>query len=586
MRRILIAMSRRFAGVIGLCVLLWASSTPGLCAQGSVELKLAGRELYVGEAAELVIQVSVFQDCEPPEAPEIPGATLRINQEASESTFTSIVNGRMTASHSRTYRGELTPLVPGELTIPPIAVRVDGAVQHTQPVKVVVKPSDADQFLAVEISVGGRSRIYVGQRVPLTMTIWLKPARYGNQLLDAGDMLRQIRAIDLGPFNPQVSKVTRRVRPGTNPAEQFYAYEFTADYAAERPGQLAFDNVVVGVAYPAARGTRNLRARPNMQSVEVLPVPMAGRPANFAGAVGLFDIKISAEPTNVRVGDPIELTIEIFGEGPVETLPPPLLADNERLAEGFRLPTESLAGETKDARRRFKVTIRAKRDDVKEIPPIEYPYFDPNAERFVVAHSAAIPLSVAASAEVAGPDVTMSQRVGAGDSANLQALDGLRDIETSESVLLASATAITPGLVSGVIGIPVAAFLLTWGAVTYVQARTADPARRRRQTALRTAQKQIARARSLPPGEMAGVITAALAGYLADRTGEPAARFTGTAAEEYLRARAVPPETVAQWAALVGRCEELAYAGGAHAGEDALCEQTVVCLKALERRRL
>ena len=85
---------------------------------------------------------------------------------------------------------------------------------------------------------------------------------------------------------------------------------------------------------------------------------------------------------------------------------------------------------------------------------------------------------------------------------------------------------------------------------------------------------------------MAGVITATLAGYLADRAGQPAARFTGAAAFEFLRGRDVPVEIVERWATLVRACDELAFAGGAHADRAALVDEAVACLKALERRKL
>jgi hypothetical protein len=474
-------------------------------------------------------------------------------------------------------------------------------VLTTQAVKLTVHPSDADQLLAVEVS-AGRSRLYVGQRVQLTMTIWVKPARYGNQLLDAPQMLRQVSPIEFGPFPLQVSRVTRRPRPGSDPAELWYAYEFVTSFVAERPGPLTFDNLEVGLAYPGRAGIRHLRARPTVSPAEVLPVPMEGRPPDYNGAVGLFDIEVGANPTEVRVGDPIDLTIDIFGDGPLETLPPPLLSANARLTDGFRLPGEQLAGEVQDGRRRFKLTIRARRDDVTEIPAIEYPYFDPDAERFVVARSDPVPLTVTPAAEIAPPPPTSPRGPSAGPSATaLQALDGLRDIETAERMLLADLRPITPRLVGSVALAPPAVFLLAWTGLTWVQRRTADPARRRRQTALRTARKRIARARGLPPRDTARELTAALTGYLADRLNEPPARFTGSAALDLMRAREVPDDLIEQWALLVQGCEEASWgtglrpvncqaggltSNGTPASGELLRTQAVTCLTALERHQL
>lgn len=590
-------MQRLIPTILLTSVLLAASALP-VHAEPTVELKIGSRQVYVGEAVDVSVEISDYQSCEAPEVPTIPNATLRFGSTPSSREFTSIVNGRVTQSRTRSYQGELTPLAVGDLTIPPISVTVDGRVLKTKEVQLKVRPSDADQLFFVDISVG-RNRLYVGQRVPLTMIVWVKPARYGNQVLTAEQMLGQVRPIEMGPFPRQINNDPRRARPrpGGQPDDLFYAFEFATEFVAERPGKLTFDDIELGLAYPTAGGTRNLRARPTVQPVDVLPIPMEGRPANFNGAVGLFDIKTSAEPTNVRVGDPIELTIEIFGDGPLDTLPPPVLSADTRLAESFRLPTEQLAGETQNARRRFKLTIRAKRDDVAEIPPIEYPYFDPSAERFVVARSKPIPLTVAPAAEIALPEM-FTRATSAGNAPpTLQALDGLHDIETSETALLATTSPVTPALIASVMFAPPALFLLSWAGLAVAQKRAGDPARIRRQAALRTAQQRIAQARSQalrariasngsPTAELPREITAALAGYLADRLAEPPARFTGPAALDFLRAHHVPDTLLETWAGVVQRCDEAAFAGGTAADGEALATQALACLKAMERQKL
>lgn len=590
-------MQRTTAATYWLLVLALAAAAPRADAQATVELKIAGRDLYVREAVDVHIEIRDFQTCEPPEPPALPNAVLRQRGESSDMMQTSIINGRMTQSRSRTYAYELTPLAVGELVVPPIPVKVDGRVLTTRAVTLTVSPSDADQLFAVDVTTG-RSRLYVGQRVPLSMTIWLKPARYRGRLLQIDEMIQMIRPIRFGPFPlPARPTASRRPLPGGDPSEPYYAYEFVTTFIPERPGPLALD-IEAGIEYPMHTGARNLRAQANVEPAEVLPVPMDGRPAAFAGAVGLFAIEAAAKPTSVRVGDPIELTIEVFGDGPVETLPPPLLSENEPLNLGFRVPGEPLAGEMQDGRRRFRLTVRAKRDDVAEIPAIEYPYFDPDAERFVVARSKPIPLAVAPAAEVALLEIAGPRGETPGSAAStLQTLDGLRDIETSESALLAQVAPITPGAVASVMFVPPAAFAVLWIGATCIHRRTADPARRRRQSALRTARRRIGRARdslrgaaqaggAAGPSQLPAEIAAALTGYLADRCNEPPARFTGLSAVEFLRQRGVGADLAARWADLVQRCEEASFAGGVPADGDALVRQALECLGALERQKL
>ncbi len=581
-------MKGRIRGTFWPAAWLAAGLATATFAQATVELKVRSREVFVGEACELIVQVADFQSCEKPEIPPIPNAIIREAGGPSDSQFTSIINGRVTQSRTRSYQYELTPQTVGELVIPPVSVKVDGRVLKTPELKLNVRPSDADQLFAIEIS-AGRNRVYVGQRVPLTMTVWVKPARYGGVLLDATTMLQQMRPIELGPFPRQVRNDYRRPRPrpGAEPDDLYYCYQFATNVVPERPGPLTFDNIELGLDYPTRTGSRSLRARPVADPIEVLPVPMEGRPAEYAGAVGLFDIAVDAQPTEVRVGDPIELTIDIFGDGPVETLPPPLLGSNPALTENFRLPTEQLTGQMEQGRRRFRVTIRAKREDVNEIPSIEYPYFDPDAERFVIARSKPIPLTVRPAAEASPQEVGRARVSGpAIDPAALQALDGLHDIETSEAALLANRDSVSQWAVTALMVVPPAVFGLSWAGIAYVRRRTADPARQRRQAALPAARRRITRARSLAPRDQAREVAAALVGYLADRLNEPPGRFTATESAIFLRQRSLPPRIVEQWAAVVDRCEQAAFAGSSLPDGDSLCSQALACLRALERHKL
>ena len=557
---------------------------PALHAQVTVQLKIGGSQAFVNEAFQVAIEIANFQSSESPEFPEIAGCTVRQLGGASESSFVQIINGQRTESHTRTHTYELTPHAVGELVIPPIPVQVDGRVLTTRETKVQVRASDAEELLAVEIA-AGRGRIYVGQRVQVTLSIWVKPARYGNQLLDADSMIRLVQPINVRPFEPP-ARVSQRRRAFGKTETTYYVYELTANFIADRTGPLSFDDVEIGLAYPVGSGYRNLRSHATVEPVEVLPIPMEGRPANFNGAVGLYSIEASASPASVRVGDPIELVLEVFGDGPVETLPPPLLSANRPMNDAFRVPDQILTGEMQNGRRRFTVTIRARRDDVTEIPPIEYPYFDPDAERFVVAASHAIPLTVTPAAQVEAPDLTPSTPQPGAGGTTLQALDGLHDIETSEVALLATPPSIAPSLVTGVIVVPPLVFMLTWTGLTLVRNRAADPARRRRHAALRIARRRIAGARPRPPRELAVEIVAAMAGYLADRTDEPPARFTGDTALDFLREQAVRAEIVEQWAAVITGCEEASFAGGTQTDGDALCRQALACLTALEREKL
>jgi len=74
-----------------------------------------------------------------------------------------------------------------------------------------------------------------------------------------------------------------------------------------------------GRRYPVERSTEPVK-------MTIKPLPVVGKPEGFTGAVGKYTMDVLAKPTKLKVGDPITLTINIRGEGNIQTIGEPLLA--------------------------------------------------------------------------------------------------------------------------------------------------------------------------------------------------------------------------------------------------------------------
>jgi hypothetical protein len=593
-RRLRVAPTHTVQAVFVTLLLLGASAVPAF-AQASVSMDVQPDEAHANEPFTVAIRVENFSRCEQPEFPDLPGAIVRPVEGGGESVSTTVINGRKTVSRSRAYTFQVTPQQAGELVIPPIKLVVDGRTVQTESVRVKVNPSDAQQLLWVEIT-SDRQRIYVGQRVRLVMTIYVKPLQAQGSRISAVDMMGFLRAMNFGPFpTKNIERDARKVDQSNGGAQTYFTYQTSTDYVPDRPGLLNFDDIQVMMQYPLrvtrdifgqlqATAYRTLVATPKPSDVSVLPLPAKGRPANFTGAVGTFDLTVLAEPTAVRVGDPIKLIIEIHGDGPLETLPPPDLASDPKLTDGFRVPREELAGEVVGGRKRFTQVVRAERADVTEIPQLEYPYFDPDRELYVVALSSPIPLKVMPAAELATATLVERGDASSGNGQALHALDGLRGNETSESRLLARTEPVSLKALAVATFAPPAAYLIAWACLAYAQA--GGSVRQRRQRALRQARARLALAQKLPPREAAAEITAALAGYLADRLNEPPARFTGRAAAGFLAEHNASAAVREQWQNLSERCEQISFGGLAADTPASLADRADQCLHAMERERL
>ena len=156
------------------------------------------------------------------------------------------------------------------------------------------------------------------------------------------------------------------------------------------------------------------RAVDKRRQLVVRPLPQAKRPVSFAGAIGSgFAIELQASRTVVAVGDPIELTIHVRGDGPLTGLGLPPLAGPQMLpVEHFTVPDGSPAGVAGEdgSGKRFDVTVRVKSAEVREIPSIAFAYFDPAAGEYRIARSQPIALSVDAAQLVGVDDVVAAPK--------------------------------------------------------------------------------------------------------------------------------------------------------------------------------
>lgn len=123
-------------------------------------------------------------------------------------------------------------------------------------------------------------------------------------------------------------------------------------------------------------------------TLDVQALPTAGRPADFGGAVGQFELAAGAEPTKVRAGEPITLSVRLTGEGNFERADWPGIPASPELKS---YPPSSTSGEHD---RTFRQALIPQHAGVTQIPAISWSFFDPEQAKFVTLSSAPIAIQV------------------------------------------------------------------------------------------------------------------------------------------------------------------------------------------------
>lgn len=152
---------------------------------------------------------------------------------------------------------------------------------------------------------------------------------------------------------------------------------------------LRFEHDALGQRVPAELSTQLVAGR--ALELEVRELPQAGRPADFGGAIGEFELESELSTRDWELGTSVRLVLRIRGHGNFESFEAPQLDRWEAIHVLGRLEER-----TSDARV-VNYDLRARDAALESVPAIEFPYFDPrDAGTYRVARTDSIPIRVRA----------------------------------------------------------------------------------------------------------------------------------------------------------------------------------------------
>lgn len=128
-----------------------------------------------------------------------------------------------------------------------------------------------------------------------------------------------------------------------------------------------------------------------------VPLPRAGKPIGFSGAVGRFRDSLWTDASPLRVGDTFTLTVRVAGVGNLNLLPRPALdiAWAAAVPAAERVQWDSTGTVVRGAKEfDWVVTPRVAGDLV--MPEVQYAYFDPTTRRYATATTRSARVTVAA----------------------------------------------------------------------------------------------------------------------------------------------------------------------------------------------
>lgn len=253
--------------------------------------------------------------------------------------------------------------------------------------------------LALELRVG-KSPIYVGEKVEISATLLVARAGVRN----IGYPALASPPGTLSGFSPPTREPIQRA------GQDMVSYRFEASFQPDHPGRFDLGPAELALAVPASAGRadaffggdeeRTLAVRSNRLSLTVSPLPVKGRPPEFSGAVGRYDIHADVAPRSLRVGQPFTLTTRIRGVGGFDRLICPKVEPDGARAYPPRVVKSG-------AEMVCEQVLLALGGARIEIPPQRVAYFNSATGRYEVASSNSAGVEV-----IAGPDGVEAPKAG------------------------------------------------------------------------------------------------------------------------------------------------------------------------------
>ena len=375
----------------------------------SVKFEAVLSKAKLGQNERLRVSFEMNKDGDFFEAPSF--ENFEVLMGPSQSISSSFINGKRSFSKSYTY--VLRPKKQGQLIIDSASITIDNTVYTTDPKTVLVtKPIDnpnapktaqdiADESLYL-VATLSNDKPYLNQGVLVTYTLYFSPRVYINNFIPVENpTYKNFWSQDL----PIKEYETRRT---TFRNESFNAVDLkTVVLYPQKSGSLALDPFALELYVQIPTGRRDFFGDPIMRSatktvkagdlsINVRELPEEGKPSDFSGAVGDFELSVDASRTNLEANESTQIKVKISGKGnlkllsiPELSLPSALEKYDPEYTDNVRVNREGMNGSVTNS-----YTVVPRYAGSYPVDPVAFTYFDPNTKSYKILNSDSFDLTV------------------------------------------------------------------------------------------------------------------------------------------------------------------------------------------------
>ncbi|MCK4857885.1 MAG: protein BatD [candidate division Zixibacteria bacterium] len=550
-------------------VILFLLAVPNLIlAEVTVTANVDRTELHENETVSFTITIGGDAvDIPDISLPDLPGFT--IYSSGTTKNF-SYVNGRMETSKQFSFT--LLPTRTGILQIPSMSLAIDGKTYTTPTFEITVPKGGAaqtrsntpstqrerrsqpqrrqvgpeDLFITTAVD---KDTVYVNEQVTLSFKFhqgegvdilqnpdYKPPQKTGFWVEDLPPRQTGYKTIDNRRYH--VTEIKTGLFPTTSGEQMIGSAELTVKVREPRRHDpfSFFDRDLSGFF----GRSRTLSLKSDPIKIVTLPLPAAGRPDDFGGAVGGYRIKAVADKNRVEVNEPITLKVKISGTGNIKSVASPEIPElpDFRIYQSGDSENISKTAYRVGGSKTFEHVFIPKRAGTYLLPAISFSFFDPRARTYQTVVTAPIQIEVTPAKE---RYVSQMQNLDA-NKIDLVARDirylksDIGNLNGSKNVLLA----LNPFSLA-LFSVPVIGYLVVIGSQRRRERLLTDQSYRRLKQARKMAAKKLARAKKFlladDPDAFYLETNRSMLEYFADRFNLPAYGLTTDKIREYAQDR-------------------------------------------------
>ena len=525
-----------------------------------------------------------------------------------QSSNISIVNGQANVSKSFTYA--LQPEKTGPARIGPASITISGQTYTADPIDIAITkaegknkqpgpqtgsrprfPSiwnDFDEFfnspfppfqqsqtvkepIKVDLK-ASQTTAYVNQQILLTFTFYRRVSLLQNPSYTPPDTAG-FWAVDL-PTDKDLREVTLS-------GIKYLAQDFKTALFPTTPGDFTIGAATLVVQTDPFSSPDTVKTNP--LKIRVLPLPKEGKPDNFSGAVGNYQMDVSLKQDAIERGQPIQITTKVWGKGNVQTISEPI---SSLSGEFKKLSASGKEDVVKDnygisGSKSFDIVLIPLKEGRFTLPPLEFSYFDPAKKEYRTLKSRELHLTILPSSTPLPKEYEKSL-VDETTKKQVAIIIPWQKINTAIFKMVTSVSFWLPILSAIAL---VIIFLLYR---KFQERLVADPSKLRQRQALKVAKRKLKKATYLLEQnklkEFLGEIFNATTKYLGDKYGFSADGITTDELRDVLIRKGLAPEAQKQLESFIIECDMLRFTPSSLSPEKAIelsrvAEQLIVTIE-------